>query len=109
LFRYRIRIWRQKQPSNSAEVPDGPPTEVSSGKSVGQRIGLDLATAFWAGLAVAVDAGPIRIKATAAGPGTYRVMQVTPPKTKSSKWRRREPKPEEKKWRLLVQEVQDGD
>jgi hypothetical protein len=36
-------------------------------------------------------------------------MQVTPPKTKSSKWRRREPKPEEKKWRLLVQEIQDGD
>ena len=39
----------------------------------------------------------------------YRVMQVTPPKTKSSKWRRRETKPEEKKWRLLVQEVQTGD
>jgi hypothetical protein len=36
-------------------------------------------------------------------------MQVTPPKTKSSKWRRWEPKPEEKKWRLLVQEIQDGD
>jgi hypothetical protein len=39
----------------------------------------------------------------------YRVMQVQPPKTKSSKWRRREPKAEEKKWRLLVQEVQTGD
>jgi hypothetical protein len=40
----------------------------------------------------------------------YRVVQVPPQKrTKSSKWRRREPKPEEKQWRLLVQEVQDGD
>ena len=39
----------------------------------------------------------------------YRVMQVTPPKTKSSKWRRREPKAEEKKWRLLVQEVRPGE
>ena len=39
----------------------------------------------------------------------YRVMQVQPPKTKSSKWRRREPTPEEKKWRLLVQKVQAGD
>lgn len=38
----------------------------------------------------------------------YRVMQVTPPKTKTSKWRRREPKVEEKKWRLLVQQVQPG-
>lgn len=37
----------------------------------------------------------------------YRVMQVQPPKTKPSKWRRRAQKPEEKKWRLLVQEVQD--
>ena len=39
----------------------------------------------------------------------YRVMQIQPPKTKSSKWRRRAQKPEEKKWRLLVQEVQTGD
>ena len=40
---------------------------------------------------------------------SYRVMQVQRPKTKSSKWRRREPKPEEKKWRLLVQQLQNGD
>lgn len=39
----------------------------------------------------------------------YRVMQVTPLKTKSSKWRRREPKTEEKKWRLLVEQVPPGE
>lgn len=39
----------------------------------------------------------------------YRIMQVQPPKTKSSKWRRRETTVEEKKWRLLVQQVQPGD
>ena len=39
----------------------------------------------------------------------YRVMQTQPPKTKSSKWRQRAKKPEEKKWRLLVQEVQNGE
>jgi hypothetical protein len=39
----------------------------------------------------------------------YRVMEAQPPKTKSSKWRRRTPSSEQQKWRLLVQEVQDGD
>ena len=39
----------------------------------------------------------------------YRVMQVQPPKTKPSKWRRRAPTPEEEKWPLLVQELQTGD
>jgi hypothetical protein len=39
----------------------------------------------------------------------YRVMQVQPPKTKSSKWRRREEKAEEKKWRLLGQRAQSGE
>jgi len=40
----------------------------------------------------------------------YRVLEVQPPKPKSSsKWRRRPSSPEAKKWRLLVQQVQAGD
>ncbi len=37
----------------------------------------------------------------------YRIMEAHLPKTKSLKWRRRAPSPEQQKWRLLVQEVPD--
>ena len=35
----------------------------------------------------------------------YRIMEVKPPKTRSTKWRRRKPEDEEQKWRLLVKRV----
>jgi len=36
----------------------------------------------------------------------YRVMDVKPPKTRSSKWRRRKAEEVEQKWRLLVEKVE---
>jgi len=36
----------------------------------------------------------------------YRIMEVKPPKTRSSKWRRRKPEEVEPKWRLLVEKVE---
>ncbi len=36
----------------------------------------------------------------------YRVMELKPPKTRSSKWRRRKTEEVEQKWRLLVEKVE---
>ncbi len=35
----------------------------------------------------------------------YRVLEVKPPKTRSTKWRQRKAEEEEPKWRLLVEKI----
>jgi len=36
----------------------------------------------------------------------YRIMDAKPPKTRSSKWKRRKPEEVAQKWRLLVEKVE---